>query len=87
MNVSGVAMTKSAPNRENAVKFMEYLASPAAQEIYAADNHEFPIAPGTAASELVQSWGSFTADTVNLMDLAKLRPAALKLTEVADFDG
>jgi len=87
VNVSGVALTKSAPNRENAIKFMEYLASPAAQEIYAADNFEYPIAPGTAPSDLVQSWGDFTADTVNLMELAKLRPAALRLTEIADFDG
>jgi iron(III) transport system substrate-binding protein len=87
VNISGVAMTKHAPNEDNALKLMEFLTSPAAQQIYATANFEYPIAPNTPADELVQSWGSFTADDVNLMDLAKLRPAALKLIEQVDFDG
>lgn len=87
VNISGVAMTKYAPNKENALKLMEFLTSPAAQKIYAEANHEYPIAPGTEPSALVKSWGEFTADSVNLMALAKLRPAALKATEEVDFDG
>lgn len=87
VNISGVAMTKSAPNKENALKMMEFLTSPEAQEIYAKANYEYPIAPGTEADALVASWGSFTADDTNLMDLAAQRPAALKLTESVDFDG
>lgn len=87
VNISGVAMTKAAPNKDNALKMMEFLTSPKAQEIYAKDNFEYPIAPGTAADPLVESWGSFTADPVNLMDLAHLRDEALKLTETVDFDG
>ncbi|MEM6308093.1 MAG: Fe(3+) ABC transporter substrate-binding protein [Pseudomonadota bacterium] len=86
VNVSGVAMTKSAPNRDNAVKLMEFLTSPQAQEIYAADNYEYPIAPGTMATDLVASWGTYTADDVNLMTLADLRPDAIKLIEQVDFD-
>ncbi len=87
VNISGVAMTKAAPNRDNALKMMEFLTSPKAQKIYAEANFEYPIAPGTEADALVKSWGSFTADDTNLMDLAKLRPDALKLIETVDFDG
>ncbi|WP_424990179.1 Fe(3+) ABC transporter substrate-binding protein [Fluviibacterium sp. S390] len=87
VNVSGMAMTKSAPNRENAIKLMEFLSSTAGQELYSEINNEYPVDPSVPASELVSSWGSFTADDVNLMDLAKLRPAALRLTETVDFDG
>ena len=87
VNVSGMALTKSAPNRDDAIRLMAFLASPKAQEIYAADNFEYPIAPGTEADPLVQSWGSFEADTVNLTTIAKLRAEALRLTELADFDG
>ena len=87
VNISGVAMTKAAPNKDNALKMMEFLTSPKAQEIYAKDNFEYPIATGTVADPLVESWGSFTADPVNLMDLAHLRDEALKLTETVDFDG
>ena len=87
VNISGVALTKAAPNRENAIKLMEFLVSPEAQEIYAEANHEYPIAPGAEASEMVRSWGDFTPDDVNMMTLAELRPEALKLIEEVDFDG
>lgn len=87
VNVSGMALTKHAPHEADALKLMEFLASPTAQEIYAEQNYEYPIAPGTKPSELVASWGTFTADDVNLMDIAKLRGTALKLIEEVDFDG
>jgi len=87
VNVSGVAMTRAAPNRENAVKLMEFLSSPEAQQIYASDNFEYPIAPGTSPDALVEGWGSFEADGLNLMDVAAKRPDALRLVETVDFDG
>ena len=87
VNVSGVALTKAAPNRELAVKLIEFLSSPKAQEIYATDNFEYPISPDATADPLVRSWGSFKADPVNLTEIAKLRAAALRLTETANFDG
>ena len=87
VNISGVAMTKASPNPENAVKLMEFLTSPKAQEIYATANYEYPIAPGTEADELVQTWGDFIADDVNLMTLAANRAEAIKLIESVDFDG
>ncbi|HDR27285.1 Fe(3+) ABC transporter substrate-binding protein, partial [Rhodovulum sp.] len=62
VNVSGVAMTKAAPNRDEALKFMEFLASPEAQQIYAEVNNEYPVAPGAQPSDLVASWGAFTPD-------------------------
>ena len=87
VNISGVAMAKHSPNPKNALKFMEFLTSPEAQEVYAKVNYEYPIAPGTEAAKIVKNWGSFKADNVNLMDLAKLRSEALKLTEIVNFDG
>ncbi len=70
MNISGIAMTKAAPNKAAALKLMEWLASDEAQSIYAETNHEFPVKPGVARSDLVQSWGEFTPDTVGLADIA-----------------
>lgn len=87
VNVSGIGMAKFSPNPENALKFMEFLSSATAQEIYATANFEYPIAPGTQADKLVKSWGSFEADDVNLITIAKLRKRALELTEIVDFDG
>jgi iron(III) transport system substrate-binding protein len=87
MNISGVAMTKSAPNHDAALKLMEFLVSDEAQKIYAEANYEFPIKPGVPVSALVASWGPFTPDTLPLTEVAAQRPAALKLMEDVNFDG
>ena len=87
VNVSGIAMTKAAPDRDAALKLMEFLASDEAQKIYAETNDEFPVEPGVARSALVESWGPFTPDDVSLSELAKLRPTALKIMEEVNFDG
>ncbi len=87
LNISGVAMTKSAPNHDNALKFMEWLSGDHAQKIYAETNYEFPVKAGVERSELVKSWGEFTPDSTPLADIAAARAAALKIMETVDFDG
>ena len=87
MNISGIALTKAAPNRAAAVKLMAWLSSDEAQKIYAEANHEFPVKAGVARSALVQSWGEFTPDSLGLADIAKARSDAVKLIEGVDFDG
>lgn len=87
VNISGVAMTRSAPNRENALKFMEWLSGAAAQRIYAEMNHEYPVKPGVERSALVTSWGEFTQDGKTLAEIAAQRPAAVKIMETVNFDG
>ncbi|WP_323006956.1 Fe(3+) ABC transporter substrate-binding protein [Pseudorhodobacter sp.] len=87
LNISGVAMTKAAPNKDAALKFMEWLSGDHAQKIYAETNYEFPVKAGVARSELVQSWGDFTADSLDLATVAKARPAALRIMEEINFDG
>lgn len=87
VNISGVAMTKAAPNKAAALQLMEYLASDEAQAIYAETNNEFPVEPGVKKSDLVASWGDFTPDSLGLVAIAKARPAALKLIEEVNFDG
>ncbi|MBS1304153.1 Fe(3+) ABC transporter substrate-binding protein [Loktanella sp. SALINAS62] len=87
VNVSGVAMTQSAPNREEALQLMEYLVSPEAQAIYAEENHEYPVLPSAERSDLVASWGDYTADDVDLSEVASHRAAALRIMEEVNFDG
>jgi len=87
MNVSGIAMTGAAPHRDEALQLMEYLVSPEAQAIYAEINHEFPVLEGAKWSDLVASWGTFTPDPVDLTEVARARPTALRIMEEVDFDG
>ena len=87
VNISGIAMTQSAPNRDEALQLMEYLVSPAAQAIYAEANNEYPVLEGAALSDLVASWGPLAADDINLTEVASHRAAALRIMEEVNFDG
>jgi iron(III) transport system substrate-binding protein len=87
VNISGIAMTKSAPNQAAAMQFMEWLTSDAAQQVYAETNNEYPVKPGVASSALVASWGTFTPDSISLTDVATHRAAALRIMEEVNFDG
>jgi len=87
MNISGVLLTKASPNRDNAVKLLEFLASDAAQSMYAQNNHEYPIKADVAASELVSSWGTFKKDELPLNDIATYRAQASRMVDAVDYDG
>ena len=87
INISGIALTKAAPNKDEAIQLMEFLVSPEAQAIYAEKNNEYPVLADAELSELVASWGTFEADTVSLTDLASHRAEALRVMEEVNFDG
>lgn len=86
VNISGAALAAHAPNRDNAVKLIEFLASPEAQEIYAEGNGEYPVIAAAKTSELVKSWGELKPDKIPLSDLAKLRKKASELVDKVRFD-
>lgn len=86
VNVSGMAMAKYAPNRDNAVKLMEFLTGETAQHMYAEVNFEYPVKPGVKRSELVASWGEFKSDTLPLEKIADNHTAAIKLLDEVKFD-
>ncbi|KIF54967.1 Fe(3+) ABC transporter substrate-binding protein [Vibrio owensii] len=86
VNISGMAMAKYAPNKDNALKLMEFLAGDTAQSMYAEVNYEYPVKPGVKPSELVASWGEFKADTISLDDIASHHEAATKLLDEVKFD-
>ncbi|MEM8548841.1 MAG: extracellular solute-binding protein [Pseudomonadota bacterium] len=70
MNISGAGIATNAPNRENAILFLEYLASEGAQEYFSAGNDEYPAVPGVGLSPSVASLGLFRQDTVDLSSFA-----------------
>ena len=79
VNVSGGAVALHAPNRDNAVRLLEFLASDAAQELYAHVDHEFPIRAGIALSAVVASFGDFVADDLSLHLLGKFNGQAVRI--------
>ncbi len=86
LNVSGMALTKSAPNRESAIKLMEFLSDDLAQRMYAEENSEYPVKEGVLWSGLLASWGEFRKDDVALDKVANMRADAVKLTDEVGYD-
>ncbi|RLJ41540.1 iron(III) transport system substrate-binding protein [Litoreibacter meonggei] len=79
VNLSGAGIAKHAPNRENAVKFMEYLVSEQAQSYFADGNDEYPVVAGFKGNAAVQKLGEFKADEVDLSAVATKLPVALEI--------
>ena len=79
INVSGAGVVKGAPNRENAVKLLEYLSSASAQEFFASASYEYLVSPVVEASELLQSWGDFEPQDINLTALGIHNETAVKI--------
>ena len=86
VNISGMALMKHAPNRENAVKLMEFLSSSPAQKIYAEANFEYPVLESVEPADLVKSWGDINPDSIPLADVARHRARASELVDEVGFD-
>ncbi|WP_194975400.1 Fe(3+) ABC transporter substrate-binding protein [Aquiflexum lacus] len=66
INISGAGVTKYSPNRENAIKLIEFLSNEESQDILANINFEYPVNPKVEFSDLLKNWGSFKVDDLNL---------------------
>lgn len=86
VNVSGAALTKYAPNRAEAIKFVEFLIGNEAQGLYSGVNHEYPVNPKVEPSATVKSWGSLKADSLPLGEISKNRKAASEIADKVNFD-
>ncbi|MEM9856484.1 MAG: Fe(3+) ABC transporter substrate-binding protein [Bacteroidota bacterium] len=76
INISGAGVARYSPNKENAVKFIEFLVSKPAQKVFAQANYEYPIHPEVSATELLQSWGNFKEDKLPLSKLGEYNKLA-----------
>ncbi|MCJ8520801.1 iron(III) transport system substrate-binding protein [Pseudorhizobium tarimense] len=81
VNISGMALAKNAPNKDNALKLMEFLASGEAQKIYAEQVFEYPVMPGSEPSDIVKAFGTIKPDTLPLAEIAANRKKASELVD------
>ena len=91
MNVSGVALTKHSPNKEGAIKLMEFLSSAKGQALYAEKNGEYPVSNDIGKTvgfhnPLLASWGPFIQDVALLVDIANNRAAAIRMADQVGYD-
>ncbi|MEM6889207.1 MAG: extracellular solute-binding protein [Pseudomonadota bacterium] len=86
MNISGGGVALNAPNKDNAVAFLEYLASDQAQKYFSAGNDEYPAVPGVGLSESVAALGIFRPDPIALSDIAENIEPALSVLSAAGWE-
>jgi iron(III) transport system substrate-binding protein len=81
VNISGAAVTKFAPNKAGALRFIEYLATPEAQSYFAKGNNEYPIAGGESGNAALDTLGAFKADTLNVAAYGHNQKAAQEIMD------
>ncbi|MFQ3214251.1 MAG: iron(III) transport system substrate-binding protein [Marivirga sp.] len=85
INASGAGVARYAPNKENAVKFIEFMASEEAQKVFAEANYEYPVNTKVAWAETLKNWGTFKTDTLSLTTLGQNNEPAVKLFDRAGW--
>lgn len=86
VNISGAAVARHAPNREGAVRLIEFLLSPEAQKVYAEANFEAPVLPNVALHPVIAHLGTMRIDTVRIVDIAQRRAEASMMVDRVGFD-
>lgn len=86
MNISGGGVAANAPNRDNAIRFLEYLASEQAQKYFSEGNDEYPAVPGVGLSPSVAALGMFRPDAIALSEIAENIGAAQRILAEAGWE-
>ncbi len=85
VNVSGAGVTAHAPHRDAAVKFLEWLSSKKAQNLFADENLEYPANPKIKPHASVAAWGKFKQDSINVSKAGSLQAKAVMLMDRAGY--
>jgi iron(III) transport system substrate-binding protein len=85
VNISGGGVTRHAKNRAEAIRFLEWVATPAIQQRFAAVNYEFPANAGVEPLPVVAAWGKFEPNLVNVGTIGRTQPAAVRLLDRAGW--
>ncbi|MEX0730009.1 MAG: Fe(3+) ABC transporter substrate-binding protein [Aquisalimonadaceae bacterium] len=85
VNIGGAGVVKGAPNRDNAIRLLEYLASDDAQAQFAKGNYEFPVVDDAAVDPVLESWGEIKTDDLNVGTLGRNNPEAVRIADEAGW--
>ncbi len=85
VNISGAGVTAHAKHRANAIKLIEFLSRPEAQQLLVNSNFEYPANPQTPVHPILAKWGPFKQDDINVAAAGELQPTAIKLADRAGY--
>jgi iron(III) transport system substrate-binding protein len=85
VNVGGAGVVRGAPNRANAIRFLEYLASDAAQALFAGGNYEFPVVAGAQLVAELEPLKDIRTDPLNVSELGRHNAEAVRIADRAGW--
>ncbi len=85
INISGAGILKNSPNKEHAVRFLEYLTTPEAQKYFISGNNEYPINDEAEIADVLKEFGEFKSDAVNVSALGANNPEAIRIMDRAGW--
>jgi iron(III) transport system substrate-binding protein len=85
VNISGAGVTAHAKKRANAIRLIEFLTSPEAQQMFADANFEFPANPQAGVNRVIATWGTFRHDDTNVASAGEFQAAAIRLADRAGY--
>ena len=83
INISGIGLAKNSPNKENALKLIEFLTGESAQSRYVNTSFEYPVNPNVKPSDIVSNWGGFKRDKLDLNQLGIFRKKAIEIFDTS----
>lgn len=86
VNISGMGLVAGAPHPENGIKFMEFLVSTEAQEVFAEGNNEYPVVAGVALDPIVAELGEFKVDAVNVTSYGRNNAQVNEIVDRAGWE-
>ena len=85
INISGIGLAKNSPNKDNALKLIEFLTGESAQSRYANTSFEYPVNPNVQPSTIVSNWGEFKRDQLDLNQLGIFRKKAIEIFDASNW--
>nr|WP_188207781.1 Fe(3+) ABC transporter substrate-binding protein [Alkalibacillus aidingensis] len=79
VNISGIGLAKNSPNPDNAIQLIEYLTDIDVQETFAGANYEYPVNPDVEPADVLQEWGEFEEQDLNLSILGENNGEAVRI--------
>lgn len=86
VNISGAGVAANAPNRDNAIAFLEFLTSPEAQTVFAEGNNEYPVVEGVEVEPIVAELGTFKVDEVNVSSYGSHNAEVVQIVDRAGWE-
>jgi iron(III) transport system substrate-binding protein len=86
VNLSGLGVVRGSDHADEARRLIEFLLEPKQQEVFAQNNHEYPVVEGAEPSDEIAQFGTFKRDPIDVAGAGAHLDEALRLMDEVGWD-